>query len=336
MVAPGAAFAQDRAVVVPGTHDALLAAGPQAAHIGQLWNIVLAVCTVVFCAVLVALVVAIRRSGRADEATPADTSGLTRHERGPYMAVLWGVAVSIALLLAMLVASVATDRALAHMSLVEAINVEVTAHQWWWELQYAGTPESARFSTANELHVPVGRPVILTLKSDDVIHSFWLPSLAGKKDLIPGRTTTLHFRADHPGLYRGQCAEFCGLQHAFMAFEVIADPPDRYAAWASAQRRPAAEPADDTTRRGREVFMGSSCVMCHAIDGTSAGARKAPDLTHVGGRATLAAGTLPNGVEQMQRWITDPQKLKPGVNMPASTFPAGDLGALAAYLVSLK
>ena len=127
----------------------------------------------------------IRRSGRADEATPADVSGLTRHERGPYMAVLWGVAVSIALLLAMLVASVATDRALAHMSLVEAVNVEVTAHQWWWELQYAGTPESARFSTANELHVPVGRPVILTLKSDDVIHSFWVPSLARQEGPDP-------------------------------------------------------------------------------------------------------------------------------------------------------
>ncbi|HEV8209074.1 MAG TPA: cytochrome c oxidase subunit II [Vicinamibacterales bacterium] len=334
--ASAVAMAQGRPTVVPGMHDALVAAGPQSGHIGALWNVILAVCAFVFCAILLGLVVALWRSGRGDATTRADVSMLARHERGSYLGVLWAVAVSTALLLAMLVASVLTDRALARLSLVDAVHVEVTAHQWWWELQYSGSPESARFTTANELHVPVGRPVVLTLKADDVIHSFWVPSLAGKKDLIPGRTTTLHLRADQAGRYRGQCAEFCGFQHAFMAFEVIADPPERFEAWMAGQRRPASEPADATTRRGQEVFLRSTCVLCHAIEGTAAAARKAPDLTHVGARTTLAAGTLPNGETEMQRWIADPQRLKPGVNMPAATLPAADLAALAAYLVSLK
>ena len=329
-------MAQDRPNVVPGVHDALVAAGPQSAHIGTLWNLVLAICTIVFCAVLLGLVVAIWRSGRGDATTRADVSMVARHERGPYLGVIWGVAVSVVLLLVMTVASVVTDRALARLSLVDALHIEVTAHQWWWELQYGGSPDSARFTTANELHVPVGRPVVLTLKADDVIHSFWVPSLAGKKDLIPGRTTTLHLRADRAGRYRCQCAEFCGFEHAFMAFEVIADTPEQYDAWVAGQRRPAADPADATTRRGQEVFLRSSCVLCHAIEGTTAAARKAPDLTHVGARTTLAAGTLPNGTSEMQRWIADPQRLKPGVNMPASTLSGADLGALAAYLVSLK
>jgi len=335
-LAASVAFAQDRPRVVPGAHDALLAAGPQAAHIGQLWNVVVAVCTVVFCAVLLGVLVALWRSGKATEATPVDLSSLGRHERGPYRAVLAAIGVSVALLFAMVVASVAADRALARLSLEGAVTIDVTAHQWWWELQYGGSPESARFTTANELHVPVGKPVIVRLRSDDVIHSFWVPSLAGKKDLIPGRTTTLHFRADQPGRYRGQCAEFCGFQHAFMAFEVIADPPDRYEAWAAAQRQPAAEPDDAAAQRGRDVFLRSACVMCHAIEGTIAAARKAPDLTHLASRTTLAAGTLPNGADELSRWIADPQALKPGVNMPAATLASADLAALVAYLGSLK
>jgi cytochrome c oxidase subunit 2 len=240
------------------------------------------------------------------------------------------------LLFAMVIASVAADRALARLSLVDAMTIEVTAHQWWWELQYGGEPESNRFTTANELHVPVGKPVVLKLKADDVIHSFWVPSLAGKKDLIPGRTTTLQFRADHAGRYRGQCAEFCGFQHAFMAFEVIADPPDRYDAGIAAQRQPAAEPSDPTAKRGQEVFLRSACIMCHAIEGTSAGARKGPDLTHLGARTTIAAGTLPNRAAELARWIANPQDFKPGSNMPATTLSSDDMGALVAYLESLK
>ena len=331
-----AAVAQGLAPLVPGPHDALASAGLQAEHIGRLWDLFLAVCVTVSLAIFAIFAWALWRAGRADERTPVDLATLDRHEPGPYRSVIAGVAVSTLLLLVLLVASVWTDRALARMSLVDAVHVEVTGHQWWWEARYNGAVQSDSFTTANELHVPVGRPVVVTLKSDDVIHSLWVPSLGGKKDLIPGRTALLQFRADRPGVYRGQCAEFCGFQHAFMAFEVIADPPDEFEAWVQRQRAEAAEPTDPQQKRGQTVFLGSTCVMCHAIQGTSANALKAPDLTHVGSRTTLAAGTLPNTTEDMQRWIRDPQKIKPGSNMPASTLAEDDLRALAAYLGSLK
>jgi len=330
------ALAQQRPSVVPGAHDALLSAGPQAARIGELWNLTVFICTAVFCAVLVGLVFALWRSGRTREDGPPDLSSVGRHERGPYLAVVWSVGVSIALLLVLIVASVVTDRALARASLDNAVRIDVTGHQWWWELSYRGDSPSDNFNAVNELHVPVGRPVVLRLNADDVIHSLWVPSLAGKKDLIPGRTATMSFRADRPGRYRGQCAEFCGYQHAFMAFEVIADPPAQYDAWAATQRQPAHEPADAATQRGRDVFLGSACIMCHAIEGTIAGARKGPDLSHVGGRSTLAAGTLPNRPAELARWIANPHDFKPGVNMPATALSSDDMNALVAYLGSLQ
>jgi cytochrome c oxidase subunit 2 len=330
------ALGQQRPSVVPGAHDALLTAGPHAEAIGELWNLTVFICTAVFCAVLIGLVLALWRSGRTREDGPPDLSSIGKHERGPYLSVLWSVGVSIALLLVLIVASVLTDRVLARASLDNAVKIDVTGHQWWWELSYRGDSASDNFTAANELHIPVGRPVVLRLKADDVIHSLWVPSLAGKKDLIPGRTATMSFRADRPGRYRGQCAEFCGFQHAFMAFEVIADPPDQYDAWAAAQRQPASEPSDATARRGRDVFLSSSCIMCHAIEGTVAGARKAPDLTHVGGRSTIAAGTLPNRPGEMARWIANPHDFKPGVNMPATALSSDDMSALVSYLGSLK
>jgi len=330
------ALAQVRTPVEPGVHDALATAGPHAARIGSLWNLTVGVCTAVFCAVLVGLAIALWRSGRARDDDAPDLSSIDRHERGPYRSVVWSVAVSIALLVVLVVASVATDRALARMSLADAVDIEVTGHQWWWEARYRGSQPADAFTTANELHVPVGRPVVVKLNADDVIHSLWVPSLAGKKDLIPGRTATLKFRADRPGRYRGQCAEFCGYQHAFMAFEVIADPPEVFDAWQAAQRRPAGDPADATARHGRDVFLGSACVMCHAIEGTTAGARKAPDLTHLGSRTTIAAGTLPNRPAELARWIANPQDFKPGANMLAKTLSQADMDALVAYLGSLK
>jgi cytochrome c oxidase subunit 2 len=323
-------------VLEPGAHDALAPAGPQAARIGELWDLFMVVCGVVFAAVLAGLAVALWRAPRADAGTPADVSMADRHEPGPYRSVLLGVGASIVLLIVLLVASVWTDRALARLPLQGALNLTVTGHQWWWEIRYEGDPVSDTFTTANELHVPVGRPVVVTLRSDDVIHSLWVPALAGKKDLIPGRTATLQFQAAQPGTYRGQCAEFCGFQHAWMAFEVIVDTPAQFAAWAARQRAEAPEPAEGELRRGREVFLGSTCVMCHAVGGTDASARKAPDLTHVGSRTTLAAGTLRNDAESMTRWIRNPQQIKPGVNMPASTLGDADLKALVAWLGSLQ
>jgi len=329
-------LAQGTVPLAPGPHDALAAAGPQAAQIGQLWNLFLAVCTAVFVAILAALGWALWRTPRANGDGAPDLSMARRHERGPYRSVVLAVAASTALLLLLVVASVWTDRALARLPLEHAVNLQVTGHQWWWEIRYEGSPESQTFTTANELHVPVGRPVVIRLLADDVIHSLWVPNLSGKKDLIPGRTATVTFQADRPGIYRGQCAEFCGFQHAFMAFEVIADPPDRYEAWAALQRQEASEPGEGPARRGKEIFLGSTCVMCHAIQGTDANAIRGPDLTHVGGRTTLASGTLPNTDEDMKRWIRNPQQLKPGVNMPASSLADADLQALVTYLRGLK
>jgi cytochrome c oxidase subunit II len=203
-------------------------------------------------------------------------------------------------------------------------------------VKYKNGPVSETFETANEIHVPVGQPVLIELKSDDVIHSLWVPSLAGKRDLIPGRTATIAFQADHPGIYRGQCAEFCGFQHAFMAFEVQAHAPAEFEQWRQAQLKPAAEPTDPQAQRGKQLFQSIQCAMCHAVQGTIAQAHRAPDLTHVASRRTIAAGALPNTPANLASWITDPHQHKPGVNMPANRMSGEDLAALVAYLGTLK
>jgi cytochrome c oxidase subunit 2 len=316
--------------------NALLPAGVQADHVHTLWLIMLGTCTVVFIALFTAFVAALWRAPRSTEETPPQTSRTTGTERGATRAVALGAALSIAGLLGLLVASVVTDRALAGLPLKDGLVIEVNGQQWWWQVTYAPGDPSRTFETANELHIPVGRPVLLKLQSPDVIHSFWVPNLAPKKDLIPGRTLTLTLRADTPGVYRGQCAEFCGYQHAKMAFLVIAEEPAQYEQWAQSQHDSAKEPADAVRKRGRQVFMESPCVMCHAIQGTRANARTGPDLTHVASRMTLAAGTLPNTRGHLAGWITNPQQVKPGANMPAVTLPADDLQALLTYLESLK
>jgi cytochrome c oxidase subunit 2 len=315
---------------------ALEPAGPQAAHIAQLWWLTIAICGAVFVAILVAFCWALWRAPRASEHTAADVSALRSTEPRTQRAVVVAVGISTVLLFVLVVASVATDRALARLPLQDAVNIDVVAHQWWWEVRYEHADPMKVFATANEIEIPVGRPVLLTLKSDDVIHSFWVPNLHGKKDLIPGRTATLHLQAEKPGVYRGQCAEFCGLQHAFMAFYVKAVPPVEFESWLERQRQPAAEPADERQKRGRELFLSGTCMMCHAIQGTPANGRKAPDLTHVASRETLAAGRLPNTPEHLAAWIADPHKFKAGVNMPAHHVARADLDALVAYLGSLQ
>jgi cytochrome c oxidase subunit 2 len=316
--------------------NVLVPAGPQAAHIAALWWLTLAVCALVFITVLGALAWGLWRAPRGNLVTPPDTTPAPDAEQRLRRRVTAAVAISTVLLIGLLVASVATDRALAQLSLVDAVHIRVTAHQWWWEVVYDDPEPERLFATANELRIPVGRPILVTLQSDDVIHSFWVPSLHGKKDVIPGRTATIQFRADKPGTYRGPCAEYCGLEHAFMRFDVIAVPPEEYEVWAEAQRKPAAEPVDAAARRGRELFLSGSCMLCHAVHGTTANARKAPDLTHVASRAQLAAGRLKNTPENLADWIADPQKLKPGVNMPAHLLIEDDLKALVAYLETLK
>jgi cytochrome c oxidase subunit 2 len=212
----------------------------------------------------------------------------------------------------------------------------VTGHQWWWDVRYDAHVPAHRVRTANEIHIPVGQPILLKLRTSDVIHSFWVPSLHGKRDLIPGQTNTLWLQADRPGTYRGQCAEFCGHQHAHMGLLVVAEPPERFAGWQERQRQPAAEPADALARRGREVFVAGPCALCHAVRGTEAAAEVAPDLTHLGSRLTIAAATLANTPGHLAGWIVDPQRLKPGSHMPPMSLAADDLQALLAYLGSLR
>ena len=217
-----------------------------------------------------------------------------------------------------------------------ALRVHVTGHMWWWEVRYRG-PEGEWIATANELRIPVGRPVAVSLSSPDVIHSFWVPSLAGKVDVIPGRLTEITLRADRPGVYRGQCAEFCGAQHAHMALWIVADPPEEFNRWMLAQRAPAREPVTDQQQQGRELFETRACVLCHTVRGTGARATIGPDLTHIASRRTIAAGVFPNNTAYLTAWVTHAQSLKPGVAMPDVTdFTGEELHALVAYLQHLQ
>jgi cytochrome c oxidase subunit 2 len=233
---------------------------------------------------------------------------------------------------------VMTLRGLAALSPVGAahdLTVEVTGHQWWWEIHYPGSAADEAVTTANELHIPAGRRVRVRLASRDVIHSFWVPALQGKMDLIPGRTTETWLQADRPGTYRGQCAEYCGIQHARMALWVVVDSPVDFAEWLARERRPATEPLEELSRRGRTVFLAQSCAGCHAVRGTTVGVG-GPDLTHVASRRTLAAGTLDNVPGNLAGWVADPQSFKPGNLMPRVPLNTSDLHALVAYLGTLR
>ena len=212
-----------------------------------------------------------------------------------------------------------------------ALSVEVTGHQWWWEVHYPGTSAV----TANEIHIPARTRVNVIGNTDDVIHSFWVPQLNRKIDLIPGRNNRVLLYANQPGVYRGQCAEFCGLQHAHMAFEVIADPPDRFRTWLTNMGADAPTPATAAARAGRQAFMQDQCASCHTIRGTGAQGQIGPDLTHLGSRTTIAALTLPNTSDYLGRWIRDPQHYKPGNKMPGLNLSDQDVGSLVAYLRSL-
>ena len=242
----------------------------------------------------------------------------------------------MSVLLALLGVTFPTMRWLNAQAAGAVATVQVIGHQWWWEVNYQDENPSRSFTTANEIHIPVGVPVRVSLTSPDVIHSFWVPSLNGKTDLIPGRENTTTIEADRPGTYRGQCAEFCGVQHAHMALLVVAEPKEAFEAWRARQVQPAAEPAGDAEKRGRDVFLSGPCVMCHRIRGTIAGGSLGPDLTHVAGRQTLAAATIPNTPGYLAAWIEDPQHVKPGNRMPITQIAPPDMHPLLAYLETLE
>jgi cytochrome c oxidase subunit 2 len=258
-------------------------------------------------------------------------------QRGVRWILAGGVAFPVVVLVPLFVLTMRSLAAVEARDVEPDLTIEVIGRQYWWEVHYLDDAGNRLFETANEIHIPVGRTVLVRLLSADVIHSFWVPRLAGKLDMIPGKMNQLRIRADEPGEYRGQCAEYCGLQHAKMAFLVVAQPEEEFEAWAVRQALPAAAPADSLAARGRDVFLRSGCAVCHAIRGTPAAvADLGPDLTHVASRRTLAALAIPNNRGHLGGWIADPQAIKPGNLMPAVPLSAADLQALLHYLEGLR
>lgn len=308
--------------------SALHPAGVQAEQIAWLWWLMLAVCTVVFVLVLAALAWAVWRGRSADAARPSQAR-LT-------MGVGIAIGVSLVTLYGLLFASVTVGRGIAALEYEKPLEIDITGYQWWWHVKYPGEQPYLEATTANEIHLPVGRHTRITLRSGDVIHSLWIPNLHGKVDMVPGRANEMWLRADRPGIFRAQCAEFCGMQHAHMALTVVAEPNDQFEGWLASQRLPAQPAPAGAALRGQQIFNTGPCAMCHSIRGTIAGGRTAPDLTHVATRSTLGAGTLPNTPENMAAWIHNPHARKPGNKMPSTELRAEDLRALVAYLQTLK
>ena len=298
--------------------------GPRAQDIATLWWVLLAIGTVVWLIVMGLMLFAVFRRRRAVEPDAELPE--------PQKMVLLGGAVIPAVILLSLLFLIMHTLSDAHASGNDSdLRVEVIGHDWWWEVRY---PQQG-FTTANEIHIPVGKPVQLKLTSADVIHSFWVPQLQGKMDLIPGQTNTLWIQADNAGDYRGQCAEFCGLQHAHMALHVVAEPADKLNTWLADQQKPAEQPADATTLNGQQIFLGSACVYCHAVKGTSASGTIGPDLTHLASRGFIGAGTLETNGEELGKWILNPQDSKPGNLMPPTPMDQNTLQALVNYLETL-
>jgi cytochrome c oxidase subunit 2 len=306
----------------------LAAAGIHAQRIELHWWLIFWVTLAVAASVLGVLTIAVARGSRARNTAPNESS-LRK-------SIAFATALTVIILFGLLIDSVLTSRALAGERESGALQIEVTAQQWWWSVEYQHPEPEQRVRTANELHIPVGRNVSIKLLANDVIHSFWVPSLNGKLDAIPGHEATLWIRAERAGVYRGQCAEYCGFQHAHMAITVIAESPGDFERWIQAQRKTAHQPSSEQEQRGLALVQQSACVMCHTIRGTAAGARIAPDLTHLASRSTIGAGVLPRNAVHLADWIRDPQAFKPGNRMPALALSDSDRAAIVAYLEQLQ
>ncbi len=295
--------------------------GPGAAGIARSWWVLYWVAVAVVILVFVLLGLAIWRR-RPQTASP-DAEG-----RGKTVLIWAGGVAPLVILLATTVFILLGMRQLeGDTEPVEVITI--TGHMFWWELEY----EEGGFASANELHIPVGQPVLLELESADVIHSFWVPQLAGKMELVPGRTNQLIIQADAPGAYSGFCAEFCGPGHSHMRLVVVAQMPADYEAWVERQAADAPEPDTELAQEGREVFERLICSNCHTVRGVSQATEGvAPDLTHLSSRSTLAARALPNTRQHLANWILSPQEIKPGTQMPPTPMSGRDLDALIAFL----
>ena len=315
-------------------HSAFDPASPQARAIAQLWWWMFGVGSLIWLAVIVAMIYAIRskRGDRGpDELLHVPDATHKRMER----VVAAAVFMTVLILGGFLAYDFAVGRLLAQHPRT-ALTIELVGHQWWWEARYVDPSPSKRVVTANELHVPVGEPIQIKVTSPDVIHSVWVPNLNGKRDLVPGYVSTHWFTADTAGTYRGQCAEFCGLQHAKMALYIIAEPRVKFAAWLAAASTPHEPPTDSTLLYGQRVFMSGGCAVCHTISGTEARSNVGPDLSHFKSRSTIAAGTLANNRANLTSWIANPQAIKPGTRMPPSPLTPVQLNALVSYLETLR
>ena len=296
---------------------------PQATTIANLFWFILGIAGVIFVgvegAIIYATVAYRERPGR----TPAQFRG------SPRLEIAW-TAVPALILAVIFVLTVQAMNALA-VPTGDPLEITVRGHQWWWEFDYSQN----NFVTANEFHVPVGQPVILHLLSDNVIHSLWIPQINGKTDMIPGHERTMWFTPTRTGVFLGQCAEYCGVQHAWMNVRLVVQSEPDYAAWVRDQQQPAAPPTG-LAREGEQLFVTKTCVSCHAIAGTAAQGIAGPDLTHLGSRATIGAGVLTNTPENMARWLANPQEVKPGSLMPNLNLTSHEVSVLTAYMESLK
>ena len=264
-------------------------------------------------------------------------AGVRASLRKPGWIIGGGIVFPVVVLTALLVYTLMSTNRMAKAGNTAATRIEVKGELWWWRVRYLDASGQVLFETDNEIRIPSGQPVELLLRSDNVIHSFWVPNLSGKIDMMPGHTNRQTVQATHPGVYRGQCAEFCGAQHAKMAFHVLAQPPAEFERWLAAQMQPPPEPGSPTLQHGKRLFQENRCGLCHAIRGTGASGAIGPDLTHVGSRHSLGAGVLPNGQGSIAGWITGNQQIKPGNLMPAyKRFSGEELRALSAYLDSLR
>jgi cytochrome c oxidase subunit 2 len=318
-----------------GIQSALGGDGRHGEIFGDLFAIFLAVTLFVYLLVIAFLLAAVfRRRGKRQDGVPHN-DGESREAPLRKGLIVWAAFIAVGLS-GLTVASFVADRLMAQAGGPDALRIQIVAHQWWWEVRYEDREPSRTFRTANELHLPVGVPVHITLMSNDVIHSFWVPNLAGKQDLIPGRTTQIELLPTREGVYRGQCAEYCGLQHAHMALDVTVETVAAFRTWRKQQQLPAPLPRTPLQRAGLDYIQTRQCGACHSIVGTGASGQVAPDLTHLASRRSIAAGTYPMTRGHLYAWIADPQSAKPGNHMPHVPLEPDQLHAIVAYLETLR
>jgi len=319
-----------------GNQNPLNPVGPAASHIEFEFALIFWITTIVYCIVLLTLVIGVARSHNSLDTIPDPMKTSKESERRTRRSVAAAMAVTVVLLFVMLVGSFETSRALGSMNQENALTIDVYGHQWWWEVQYPNNDAYKTVVTANEIHLPVGVPIRIHGTSRDVIHSFWAPNVQGKRDLMPGYETEVMMQVDQAGRWRGQCAEYCGEQHAHMSFYIVGESKDAFQHWLEAQAQSSVSPVTAQVANGQKVFLAHACVLCHTIRGTPAGSRVGPDLTHLASRSTIAAGALPNTVGNLAGWIMNAQSIKPGCRMPPNQLSGPDLQDLLAYLETLK